>query len=231
MKKPLLVAVEGIDGSGKTTLIKRLTERLEHEARLPCRSFAWFDDPRYHRITRVFNLSGAMTPGILAAIHACHTEALLRDANRCPCAIQIFDRYIFSSYAACVIRGESKSLMHELLAGFPRPELTVFLKATSEECYERVLRRGNMTFYEGVDRLFGGSRRAEFLDRFAKGEISESLIKELFVQTMDEWNRLFSEEMSGVPHVTVASPHIGAVDSICDDLVDRITSIRSAMDC
>jgi len=220
MNAPFIV-IEGIDGSGKSTLASQLKKYLGKRQRASCKIFNWFRNERYHRLAEVFNMTGGMNPAVLAAIHACYTESLLIELLASRCTLRLIDRYIYTSYAACVIRGESKLRMRKLISNFPTPALTVLIQLDPEICYDRLMRRGGITFYEsGLDRLFQSNRRAIFFNRFTKGDISASLQKEVFIQTMHEWSELLSEVISSVPHVTGINLSLNDMDSLCKDVAE-----------
>jgi dTMP kinase len=186
------VAVVGIDGSGKSSFVQVLAAALQRRGKTVSIK-KWFRDPAFREIATQFNATSTMTPEVLAGLHASSTLALLQQSEREQADVFLWDRYIYSAYSSCVARGASRELMRKIVAMFPAPELTIHFLADPRVCFERIEKRGGITFYEsGLDRLFRG-RCPEAQRRFDAREFPRELVQQVFIDTMTDWNALLGE--------------------------------------
>jgi len=182
------VAIVGIDGSGKSSFARVLALALK-QAGKSVSLMEWFRDTKFRNIAIRFNVNEAMTPEVLAALHASSMLALFQQAEQEPADVYLWDRYIYSSYASCTVRGAARELMRSIVDLFPTPKLTILFLADPRTCFRRITEgRDSVRFYEcGLDRLFRG-RCQEAHRRFDAQEIPQKLIEEVFINTMTEWN-------------------------------------------
>ena len=122
----LLVAIEGIDGSGKTTLAAALAGGL---ARCGVRvtSHREPSDGPAGRLLRSLSRDGDRHPMMLALLSAADRydqQARLADQE---CALVISDRYYLSGLAYHAADGIDQLLYQQLNAGVRRPDLYLFL--------------------------------------------------------------------------------------------------------
>lgn len=190
------IVIEGIDGSGKSSLATILGDRLNSNG-LGTRIIPWFKDKGFREIANIFNLSGAMTPEVLASIHSTYTLTAYREAEADSCvSVVIWDRYIYSSYCSTVLRGMKRTVARDMLEGFQRPDLVIALKSDPRLCYDRVKSRGGVTFFEaGLDRIYRAERLSEALEAFNTGQVDENLVQASFVDIMSGWNELLVEAL------------------------------------
>lgn len=154
MKSPRyrIVAFEGIDGSGKTTIASELSRWLNHSrsalyARLSPQMGALFtrlvDEPSGGRL-RYQDLIP------LDFRYACYlTEAVVQFRYLSDLYSQydylIFDRWCETYDSYCQKPFDHREWYEKLLSQVPKPDYLFFLQITPEIAYERLIRRGDWT--------------------------------------------------------------------------------------
>ena len=122
---PILVAIEGIDGSGKTTLAAALAGSLARRGMRVISNREPSDGPG--RLLRSLSRDGDRDPMMLALLSAADRydqQARLADQE---CALVISDRYYLSGLAYHAADGIDQLLYQQLNAGVRRPDLYLFL--------------------------------------------------------------------------------------------------------
>lgn len=162
MDKNLFIAFEGIDGSGKSTQVKLLAERLTEAGHRVYSTFEPTDNPIGTMIRDIFNhkfeADDRAIAGLFVADRLDHilnkTNGLLKKMEEGYTIIT--DRYYFSSYAYhgahmpldWVI--QANSLSAELL----RPDLTIYIDISPEVSMERITKgRSSIELYENIENL------------------------------------------------------------------------------
>ena len=214
------IAIEGIDGSGKTSLAK-LIHQEALEIGLTPYTIHQFKNSEFDLIAAAFNDTESMTPEVLAALHAgCRVQdesKIPNDAN-----LLVLDRSIYSTYASCIMRGAKKELLTKLLKIKKKPDLVVFLSSDPHLCYERVIERGKIKFYEsGLDRLYRG-RILEGRKLFDKEHISKDLIREVFLNSMRTWNVLLKEVIPENCVIEKVDFDLKDGDSLVNEILSRV---------
>lgn len=177
------IAFEGIDGSGKSTQVKRLSQRLAsfgircYETREPT------DSPIGSLIHQIMTGRISADNKVIASLFVAdridhllnETDGILQQINSGVTVLT--DRYYFSSYAYhgvdldmdWVIRANSISA--EVL----RPTLTVFLDVPVSKALERIARgRFRAELFEREERLV--NVRAKYFEAFEKLREEESIV-------------------------------------------------------
>jgi dTMP kinase len=162
LEKPLFIAFEGIDGSGKTTQIKLLSEHLKQEGIKVYTTFEPTDSPIGSIITNIFRQRIESDHKTIAGLFvADRLDHLLNKTNGILKKLQegftvITDRYYLSSYAYqgahvpvdWVI--QANALSAELL----RPDLNIFIDITPETGMQRLNNsRSNIELFETTENL------------------------------------------------------------------------------
>lgn len=161
-KKNLFIAFEGIDGSGKSTQVKLLTERLEgagHKVYATCEPT---DSPIGKMIRNIF--SGRMEAdhrtiaGLFVADRLDHilnkTNGILKKLEEGYTVIT--DRYYLSSYAYQSPHMDLNWVIqaNSLSAGLLRPDLNVYIDISAEKSITRIANgRETTELYETFDNL------------------------------------------------------------------------------
>jgi len=182
MKKNYFIAFEGIDGSGKSTQVKLLSEKLKESGQKVYSTFEPTGSPIGSLIKKIFRGEMEADHKTIAALFvADRLDHLLNKTNGLLKKIEegftiICDRYYFSSYAYhgthmpmnWVI--EANSLCAEML----RPDLTVFVDVPPDVCMQRLQNdRKTIELYESLDNL--SNVREKYFEAFEKLRYEEAI--------------------------------------------------------
>lgn len=150
-----LIAVEGLDGSGKSTQIYLLKRWLELQG-LKVYFSEWNSSELVKAATSKGKKRELLTPTTFSLIHATdfadryerHLVPLLRAGYLVLC-----DRYIFTAFARDVVRGCPPEWVRGLYNFAALPDLTFFFKADLEVSLQRILDgRPQLKYFEaGMD--------------------------------------------------------------------------------
>src|SRR5476651_776071 len=145
MKKNFFIAFEGIDGSGKSTQVKLLTEKLEEAGLKVYTTCEPTDSPMGKTIRDIFNHRMEADHRTIAALFvADRLDHLLNKTNGILKKLEegytvITDRYYFSSYAYQSPYIDMKWVIeaNSLSAGLLRPDMNVYIDILPEISIER----------------------------------------------------------------------------------------------
>jgi len=150
-----LIAVEGLDGSGKSTQIYLLKRWLEAEG-IKVYFSEWNSSELVKSATSKGKKRELLTPTTFSLIHATdfadryerHLVPLLRAGY-----IVLCDRYVFTAFARDVVRGCPPEWVRGNYNFACLPDLTMFFKADLEVSLNRILEgRPKLKFFEaGMD--------------------------------------------------------------------------------
>jgi dTMP kinase len=206
-----LVAVEGLDGSGKSTQIYLLKRWLEAEG-IKVYFSEWNSSELVKSATSKGKKRELLTPTTFSLIHATdfadryerHLLPLLRAGY-----VVLCDRYIFTAFARDVVRGCPPAWVRGIYNFATLPDLTFFFKADLEVSLKRILDgRPKLKFFEaGMDlrlstdlyesfRIFQGSMLEQYLamstefgftviDANQRVEPQQAVMRQLFSARID----------------------------------------------
>src|ERR1044071_8360555 len=173
-----LIAVEGLDGSGKSTQIHLLQKWLEVQG-LKVFFSSWNSSELVKSATSKGKNRHLLTPTTFILIHASYFAdryerqllPLLRAGY-----IVLCDRYIFTAFARDVVRGCPAAWVRELYGFAAHPDLTFFFKADLEVSLQRILDgRPKLKFFEaGMDLRLSADPYESF--RIFQGRILEQYL-------------------------------------------------------
>src|ERR1017187_7390166 len=185
-----LIAVEGLDGSGKSTQIYLLKRWLELQG-LKVYFSEWNSSELVKSATSKGKKRELLTPTTFSLIHATdfadryerHLVPLLRAGY-----IVLCDRYIFTAFARDVVRGCPPEWVRGIYNFAALPDLTMFFKADLEVSLNRILEgRPKLKFFEaGMDLRLSTDPYESF--KIFQGRILEqymAMSKEFNFVTMD----------------------------------------------
>lgn len=180
-----LIAIEGLDGSGKTTFGAALAERL---------GFVGRDVVLTQRndVRELYNLQARLgSAGYLntdlnciwgavelaARFHYVVRPALGRGAT------VLAAKYVVTAFAQGVARGSSLDFVSNMYDFAIRPDLVIYLDILPEVSLERKKRDGRgIGFYEaGLDVLLGLPLKTALM-RFDSGQVADALLEESFLR-------------------------------------------------
>ncbi len=162
MKKNFFIAFEGIDGSGKSTQVKLLKDKLEQTGLKVYTTCEPSDRPIGKMIRDIF--SGRMEADhrtIAALFVADRLDHLLNKTNGILKMLDdgytiITDRYYLSSYAYQSPHLDLNWIIqaNSLSAGLLRPDLNIYIDITPEVSIERLNKgRNSLELYETLENL------------------------------------------------------------------------------
>ncbi len=178
----LFIALEGIDGSGKSTQAKLLTERLIERGYSVYNTFEPTDSPIGSLIRNIMKGRVAADHKTIAGLFvADRLDHLLNEVNGIVKKLNdgfivITDRYYFSSYAyhGTHMDMDWVIMANSLSADILRPNINVFIDVKPELCIERINKnRSHIELYETFENL--KNVRDKYLEAFKKLEKEEKV--------------------------------------------------------
>jgi dTMP kinase len=162
MKKNLFIAFEGIDGSGKSTQVKLLTEKLETAGIKVYTTCEPTDSPIGKIIRDIFSHKIEADHRTIAGLFvADRLDHLLNKTNGILKKLEegytvITDRYYFSSYAYQSTHMDLDWVIkaNSLSANLLRPDLNIYIDISPELSIERLKKgRSTIELYETLENL------------------------------------------------------------------------------
>lgn len=153
----MLIAFEGLDGSGSSTQAKLLAESLQKEGKSVLLTKEPTDGTPIGKLIReVLQHQWEASPEglqlLFSADRAEHLRNLILPALNSG-KIVITDRYLLSTLAFGGL-GIEIEWLKELNKKFVQPDLTFLLKLSPEDCLKRIAKRGNQTeLFEKKEKL------------------------------------------------------------------------------
>ena len=155
VKEGILIAVEGLDGSGKSTQAKLLLNWIRALG-LPVHHTEWNSSPFIKAATKEGKDKKRLKPMTFHLIHAAdfadrwaqQIEPMLEIGG-----IVICDRYKFTAMARDGARGVSNDIIEQNYSFALEPDLTIFFDIPPEIGYQRIISgRPSLKWYEaGLD--------------------------------------------------------------------------------
>ncbi|MGH7864924.1 MAG: dTMP kinase, partial [Candidatus Binataceae bacterium] len=150
-----LIAVEGIDGSGKSTQLALLDRWLRARG-YPVHFTEWNSSRLVRRSMRRGKKKNLLTPTTFSLLHAVdfadrYTYQILPPLKAG--MIVLADRFVYTAFARDVARGVHPDWVRAVYGFAPRPDLTVFFRVSIDVSLERLLAgRAKLKYHEaGMD--------------------------------------------------------------------------------
>ena len=181
--KQLFIVFEGIDGSGKSTQVKLLTEKLIAAGHKVYTTFEPTDSPIGSLIRNIFKGRMHADHKTIAALNvADRLDHLHNEINGLLKKIEegftvISDRYYFSSYAYHGVHVDVDWVIaaNALSAATLKPDVNFFIDVDPEVSMQRLnSTRGTIELYETLDNL--QQVKAKYLESFEKLKGEEKII-------------------------------------------------------
>lgn len=150
-----LIAVEGIDGSGKSTQVHLLEQWLRHGG-LRVFKTEWNSSDAVKEITSKGKKKGTLTPTTFSLLHATDFDDRY-ERNILPLLHAgywvLADRYAYTAYARDAVRGCHPAWIRRLYSFARRPDIVFYFQVPVDIAVNRILSgRPNLKFYEaGMD--------------------------------------------------------------------------------
>ncbi len=179
-----LIAVEGMDGSGKSTQIRLLYEYLKAK-HLKVFFTEWNSSQLIAGATKRGKQTGKLTPSTFSLIHAAdffdrYERQILPmlEAGY----IVLCDRYLYTALARDGVRGCDRDWILNLYNGIATPDITFYYQVPKDIALGRILRgRPELKFYEaGMDLGLADTVEESF-------RIFQSAIKDQYDGMADEF--------------------------------------------
>jgi dTMP kinase len=150
-----LIAVEGVDGSGKSTQLHLLEQWLRH-LNLKVFKTEWNSSETVKEITSRGKKKGLLTPTTFSLLHA--TDFADRyERNILPLLeagyFVLADRYVYTAFARDITRGCHPAWVRKLYSYAAKPDLTLYFRVPVDVAVSRILAgRPKLKYYEaGMD--------------------------------------------------------------------------------
>jgi dTMP kinase len=211
-----LIAVEGVDGSGKSTQLHLLEQWLRHQ-NLKVFKTEWNSSETVKEITSRGKKKGLLTPTTFSLLHA--TDFADRyERNILPLLeagyFVLADRYFYTAYARDIVRGCHPKWVRKIYSYAVKPDLTFYFRVPVDVAVSRILvGRPKLKYYEaGMDmnlsndpyesyRIFQG-RIVEQYESMVESEglvavDANRVIEEQQLEVRDRVTRLIAEKGIG----------------------------------
>ena len=182
MKKNLFIAFEGIDGSGKSTQVKLLTDSLKRTGHKVYSTCEPTDSPIGSIIRNIFNHKIEADHRVIAGLFvADRLDHLLHKTNGILKKLEdgytvITDRYYFSSYAYHGVHMPLDWVIeaNSLSAGLLRPDLNIYIDILPDISMKRITNgRSSTELYETKENL--KNVRDKYLEAFEQLKFKENI--------------------------------------------------------
>lgn len=185
-KTGLFFALEGIDGSGKSTQIKKLAEKISQEhphLPTPWKTHEPTSSPLGKHLRDILSGNYPADPRVVSALFATDRLQHILDPNEGILEAMekgqtvLTDRYYFSSYAYHSVEQDLEKIIAENAqnAQILRPTATIYLDLSPQQAMERICKRQETPeLYENLTRL--QAVHDNYKKAFARLEKEETII-------------------------------------------------------
>ncbi len=204
-KKPLFIAIEGLDGSGKTTQIELLKNRFEKNGQKAIETHEPTGSPIGTLIRETLRGQRKFDPATLAALfaadrldHIQNTEngmlKKLEDGYNVICSRYYFSNYAFQSEFVPI---DWLVSLNKIAKSLLKPDIIFYIHLDPEKCCERIAQsRHNFELYETLEKLT--KTHEAFLSHFEEygkdeniqtvdGNLPEGEIAEQIWEAVENW--------------------------------------------
>jgi thymidylate kinase len=199
-KSGLLVAAEGLDGAGKTTLCQNVVARL-HARRAPAVVTNWNDTTEIYNLMMRLNASGSLdrdTRCIFGAVElAARYHYVVRPALHRGDLV-LAPKYLVSALAHALIRGHPRDFVERVYDFALEADLTLYIDLPPEVCLRRKQQAGTrIGFWEAGLDLTLGLPVETALERYQRGDVGEDELAESFTAFQGRLAQLHRELLRG----------------------------------
>jgi thymidylate kinase len=195
-----LIAVEGIDGAGKSTLARRLLRRLSQEG-YQTRATRRYCQPGLTALWRRMLDHDAVTQreaALLAAADAAVSQQQVFLPALEAGEVIVADRYVYSHLVHFAARGVPMAVLEVWFAGFRVPDAILFVDVPAATARLRLAAKGKPDVFEcGLDAVSGASI-GQAWRRFGRQNLREAA---------GEGFRAYQEQLAGL-YAAVLPPQV-----------------------
>jgi dTMP kinase len=182
-RKNLFIALEGIDGSGKSTQTKLLTEKLQSEGHKVYATFEPTNTGVGAMIREILKGNAQADERVIAGLFvADRLDHLLNETYGIVKKLEegytvVMDRYLFSSYAYQGTHVDQDWVIqaNSMAANILRPDMNIFIDVAPEISMQRLqANRANIELYETLENLH--AVRAKYIEAFEKQKFEENIL-------------------------------------------------------
>ncbi len=150
--KGIFIAIEGIDGSGKTTLAVSLANWLFGLKRSVFLTREPYNDAAIRKKLSEEKPSGEELAKLFVEDRRAHIEAVIKPALLAGCDV-VTDRFMYSTLTYQQAQGIPFESLYAMQAGFIRPDITIILDLAPEEALKRISGREGHEYFERLAML------------------------------------------------------------------------------
>jgi dTMP kinase len=174
-ERGLLIAFEGLDGSGKTTQRKLLKDWLVGSGEEVVVT-KWSSSPRFKPIIKAKKAEQALTPEQFALLHAADFHdrysgsvvPALREGKTV-----LADRYTFTGVARDSARGLDREWSMKLYEPAMPPDIVFYFSVSPETCLKRILATRTPKYYESGQDVTGIADPCDSYRTFTRKIVAE----------------------------------------------------------
>jgi dTMP kinase len=200
MKNNLFIALEGIDGSGKSSQVKLLSDKLRGAGHMVYATFEPTDGTVGKMIRNILKGSIKADHRVIAGLFlADRLDHLLNEETGIVKKLEqgytvITDRYYFSSYAYHGTHMDMDWVIdaNKMCAHILRPHLNIFIDVPPEICMQRIsANRSSTELFETLESL--KNVKAKYFEAFEKLKLEENI----FITDGDRPIKVIAEDIWG----------------------------------
>ncbi|AWR97050.1 dTMP kinase [Acidianus sulfidivorans JP7] len=147
----LMISLEGIDGSGKTSVGKELYKYLE--TKYKNKKILLTYEPFTKEITNLIQNQGWKDGILLTLLFSADRAVHINWIRQNNPDVVIMDRYYLSTIAYQSVLGVKKEWIVSVNSYFPKPDLTILLDLPSEIAIKRISKSDKFNFNEKIQLL------------------------------------------------------------------------------
>jgi len=199
----VLIAIEGIDGSGKTTIVKFLADELKRRG-YNVVTFKEPTDSEWGKRVKEAKLKPEEELELFLKDREWNVKYNIIPALKSG-KIVILDRYYYSTIAYQSARGIDLKLIKKLNERFPKPDLVIILDISPETALKRIKVRGEPDKFEKIE--FLKKVRENFLNLkdenvfIINAELDLNTVKEKVLEVILKYLQLKTSPFKGMRKV------------------------------
>lgn len=211
-----LIAVEGLDGSGKTTVMKRIQSEIVSLGREAFLS-NWNDASQVYNLSQQLTLEGELEPHMRLVLGAAELAAryqyeIIPALERG--SMVILNKYLVSAMAHSRVRGHTPAFVYKVYQFAIAPDLILYFDLDPSVALKRKGSGNVPGFWESGLDLAAEEPVHEAMRRYAAGEMDPSWVRDRFSLFQSRLRTLQLEELRNWPNVVMIDAHRNLEDVV-----------------